>query len=223
MLSDYQVFLFDFDGLLVDTEGVHYAAYVELCRRKGYALTWDFQRFCVEAHGKAMGVWEALGREFPDFYDKKSREELYEEKKQIYVEMLSQVPPTLMPGVEPLLRMLEKEGISRAVVTNSPKQHIDIIKRSLPLLQTIPLWLTREDYAHPKPAPDGYLKAIQRLAKPHDRVIGFEDTLKGVKSLLAAGAEGVLVCPANHLHVPEALRLGAKHCESLSQYSTVMR
>lgn len=215
-IQDYQLFLFDFDGLLVDTEPLHYVSYKELCRRHGFDLNWDFRRFCVEAHGKAMGIWEALGKEFPHFYDRDPKEVLYEEKKTIYVELLEKANLELMEGVADLLLVLAEIGIARAVVTNSPKVHIEIIKRSLPILQTIPVWITREDYVNPKPAPDGYLKAIDILAKPKDRIIGFEDTLKGLKALLAAGTEGVLICPADHKHVEEGLSLGARHFTSLS-------
>jgi HAD superfamily hydrolase (TIGR01509 family) len=215
-IQNYQLFLFDFDGLLVDTEKTHFSAYVEMCRRHGFELQWDFQRFCLEAHGKAMGVWSGLIQEFPDLFAHGSKEELYEQKKQIYVELLQDTQLELMEGAIPLLNRLANLKISRAVVTNSPKAHIEIIKRSLPILETIPLWITREDYSQPKPDPEGYLKAIQILAKPNDRIIGFEDTLKGVKALLAAGAECIHVCPAGHKHIAESTSLGAKHFETLS-------
>lgn len=215
-IHNYQLFLFDFDGLLVDTEKMHYASYVELCRRHGFELKWDFRRFCREAHGKAMGIWEALGKEFPQIYAKDSKEVLYEEKKEIYVELLRGSSLELMEGAHPLLKALANSGIARAVVTNSPRSHIEIIKESLPILQTIPVWITREEYVHPKPAPDGYLKAIAKLASPNDRIIGFEDTLKGLRALLAAGVESILICPKELDHVQESVLLGAQHFEKLS-------
>lgn len=220
-VQNYQLFLFDFDGLLVDTEKLHYASYLELCDRRGCPLDWDFQRFCLEAHGKAMGIWEAIGKEHPHLYEQEPKEVLYEEKKQIYVQMLQTAQLELMEGVEVLLKRLADLKIARAVVTNSPKMHIEMIKRAVPVLQTIPVWITREDYSQPKPAPDGYLKAIGMLAKPGDKIVGFEDTLKGLKALLAADVEGVLICPANHRHVKEAVSLGAKHFESLASIWTL--
>ncbi|MES2121331.1 MAG: HAD family phosphatase [Chlamydiota bacterium] len=213
------IYLFDFDGLLVDTEKLHYMAYQQLCHRRGGELCWDFSRFCKEAHGKAGGVWEGIARECPQvFSNGVTREVLYEEKKAIYVELLRSTPLELMPGAAELLQFLADKDAKRAVVTNSPKAHIDIICEALPLLKTIPLWVTREDYLHPKPAPDGYLLAIEKLTggeKCDAEIIGFEDSLKGLKSLLAAGSKGVLVCPSGHEHLSEALSLGAIHLESL--------
>ena len=215
-IQDYQLFLFDFDGLLVDTECLHFAAYRELCRRYGCEMDWDFQRFCHEAHGKAMGIWDPLAREFPRIFEiEPNREILYEEKKKIYIQLLKNSPLKLMEGAACILKTLADKRAKRAVVTNSPREHIEIIKSSIPLLNTIPLWITREDYFHPKPSPEGYLKAIQQLGLPGDKIIGFEDTLKGLKALLSAGVESVLICPAQNPHVKEGLSLGAKHFESL--------
>jgi HAD superfamily hydrolase (TIGR01509 family) len=219
-IRDYQLFLFDFDGLLVDTEQLHFASYREMCFRHRCEMNWDFQRFCREAHSKAMGIWDALAREFPRiFEDEPCKEVLYEEKKSIYVELLKRARLELMEGAESLLTALADRGIKRAVVTNSPREHIEMIKKSLPLLQSIPVWITREDYSQPKPSPEGYLKAIERLAEAGDKMIGFEDTLKGLKALLAAGVESVLVCPTQSEHVQEGISLGAKHFASLSLIS----
>lgn len=216
-VAQYQLFLFDFDGLLVDTEQVHFASYREICARYGYALPWDFEQFCKEAHQVAMGVWLGIGREFPEmFTSERTKEALYEEKKQIYVEMLQETRLELMPGAESLLSLLENQALKRAVVTNSPKEHIDIIKQLLPVLQTIPHWVTREQYTLAKPSPEGYLKAIEMLASPGDKIIGFEDSFKGLKALLAAGVDAVLVCPEGLSHVAPSCALGAKHFPSLS-------
>ncbi len=215
-IDRYQVFLFDFDGLLVDTESLHHAAYLEMARRAGAPLDWDFARFCREAHGRAMGFFDGWEKEYPGILQRgASKAELYEEKKRIYAGLLGSSSLELMEGVEPLLRALEQKGKPRAVVTNSPKAHIEVIKEALPLLRTIPLWLTREDYTAPKPSPEGYLKAMGMLAGPGDRIVGFEDSLKGLQSLLAAGSEGVLICPSDAPAVEEAKRLGARHFESL--------
>lgn len=221
MIHDYELILLDFDGLLVDTERYHFAAYSELCRKRGFELTWDFSHFCVEAHGKAGGVWDGLAREFPQiFIDEPRKEVLYDEKKQIYIDILKNSELEFMEGAAEFLEMINAMGKKHAVVTNSPRAHIDVIKESLPLLKTIPLWVTREDYAQPKPSPEGYLKAMATLGE--GRAIGFEDTLKGLKALLAAGVDGVLVCPADHKHVPEGVSLGARHFTSL-QYFTATK
>ncbi len=219
-IQGYQLFLFDFDGLLVDTERLHFASYRELCRRYGCQMDWSFEQYCREAHGKPMGIFEGLAREFPQIFEKQPKKEvLYEEKKKIYEELLRCSPLELMEGAAALLTALSEKNVKRAVVTNSPRMHIHIIQESLPLLKSIPLWVTREDYSNPKPSPEGYLTAMEKLAEPGDRIIGFEDTIKGWKALHASGAESVLICPSQSSHVQECIALGAKHFESLASIS----
>ncbi len=222
--QDYQLYLLDFDGLLVDTEQLHYLSYMEMSRRNGYPLSWNFSRFCQEAHSKAMGFFEGLLKEYPHAFESgKTKEGLYEEKKKIYVELLESTPLKLMEGVETFLQSLETRCAKVAVVTNSPKAQVELIKKTLPVLQKIPVWVTREMYKEGKPSPEGYLKAIALLAKPGDKIIGFEDTLKGLKALLAAEVDSVLICPADQKHVEEGKRLGAYHFSSFSSYLTSMR
>jgi HAD superfamily hydrolase (TIGR01509 family) len=216
LLLRYELFLFDFDGLLVDTEPVHYAAYAEMCQRRGYTLEWTVEEYCKAAHVKSQGMRDALLVQFPGLLaGASSWDQLYAEKKQIYLQMLLEGKVQLMPGAEALLTRLQTEQVKHAVVTNSPREQIEVIKESSPVLQKIPLWLTREDYELPKPAPDGYLKAIERMEVSSGKVIGFEDSLKGLQSLCAAGVTAVLVCPLNHPQLEACGDLEKIHVETL--------
>lgn len=219
-IKNYQLFLFDFDGLLVDTEMLHYAAYRELCARRGFELNWEFEQYYAIANGKSFGVWDGIARDFPQMLERESRDALYSEKKAIYVEALQSADLMLMPGAEELLLQLAAAGVKRAVATNSPRHQIELISERLPVLKTISHWVTREDYAQAKPAPDSYLKAINALAASGDRIIGFEDSLKGLKALVAAGIDKpVLICPSHMSHVSECTALGAEHSISLAQFA----
>jgi len=183
-ISKFQLFLFDFDGLLVNTEALHFEAYQTLCARHGFKLNWDFSTYCGAAHFDATSLREALYAHLPGLYAKQPVwEELYAEKKEIYMELLRQGRLQLMPGVERLLRALQEVGIKRCVVTHSPQEQVDYIRQMIPTLNLIPHWVTREDYLHPKPAPDGYEIAIERFAARGDEMIGFEDSLRGLQAL----------------------------------------
>lgn len=50
----------------------------------------------------------------------------------------------------------------------------------------------------PKPDPECYLRAIALCAQPGDRIIGFEDSLRGLQALQQTSALPVLICPAHH-------------------------
>lgn len=221
-VSHFDLFLFDFDGLLVDTEKQHFEAYQELCRRRGYQLPWDINQFFAIAHLDATGIRKALEALFPILFEQEPHwEVLYAEKKRIYEESLQKSTPSLMPGVQALLEKLAQLGRKRCVVTNSPLRQIELIRDRIPILQTIPKWYTRETYQKPKPAPDGYLLAMAELKAERDRVIGFEDSIRGYQSLKNAGVPtAVLICPQSHplltVERPESL-LYASSFDDLSQ------
>lgn len=167
-----------------------------MLKQRGVKCSWTFDRFCELAHRNATALREAILSEFPTLGSDWSQ--LYAEKKQIYETRVAQGDVELMPGVAPLLGALAQSGIERCVVTNSFYGQISAIRKSQSSLQTIPHWITREDYEEPKPSSECYLKAIQRFGKPGGKVIGFEDSLRGLQALLGTPALPVLVCPSHH-------------------------
>jgi HAD superfamily hydrolase (TIGR01509 family) len=196
----FDLFLLDFDGLLVNTEELHFSAYKEMCRRRGFALNWNLTRFFGAAHFHATGLKEAIYQEFPQLLQQEPNwAVLYAEKKKIYQELLEKGDLELLVGVAEVLQGLADLGKRRCVVTNSAQVQTDLVRQRVPLLNTISAWFTRETYQEPKPHPECYLKAIEQLGKPGDRLIGFEDSVRGLKALAGAGvATRLLICPPDH-------------------------
>lgn len=195
-ISRYHLFLFDFDGLLVDTEQLHYQAYIRMCADRGYKLPWSFHRYSAAAHHKSTDLRDQIYAEFPDLHAKEPNwQVLYEEKKRHFLNLVENQPVPLMPGVAALLLALQEAGIKRCVVTHSAASLIERIRKQNPILDTIPHWVTRENYTNPKPHPECYQFAIAKFGEPHDKIIGFEDSPRGLHSLLETPAQPVLVCP----------------------------
>ena len=208
-IERFDLFLLDMDGLLVDTEKLHYQAYRTLCERHGFDLSWDMDQYLHVAHTSSDGLKNAL---LPKLGG--SWESLYAEKKKILMELFHGKKLELMPGVENFLKEVSEARAKRCVVTNSCKEQVEAIKHVLPILKTIPVWVTREDYEAPKPAPDAYLKAIELLFDPGDRVIGFEDSLRGIEALKSAGIDPVLVCDQTHPQMRDVSLDGIEHYHS---------
>lgn len=214
----FQFFLFDFDGLLVNTEYLHYQAYVNMLAQHGFRLSWNFAQFCELAHLNATALKENLYAEFSDLDP--NWEVLYAEKMKAYFELLIAGKVELMPGVAALLSALDVASIRRCVVTNSLLDQTKLIRSQIPILRTIDHWITREDYEKPKPYPDGYLRAIELYSKAGDRIIGFEDTLRGLQALRQTPATPVLICPGHHPLLEIALEGGGGHFESIAEIPT---
>lgn len=216
-MKDYQLFLFDFDGLLVNTEQVHFEAYKQMCLRRGFVLDWDYSKFCFAAHFESMGLRDQIYAQFPRLYEIEPLwEVLYAEKKQIYLELLKK-NVQLMPGVEEILLFLKEADLKSCVVTNSPSEQIEVIRRQNPLLNVIRNWMTREQYHLPKPHPESYLKAIEMYAKKEDRIIGFEDSPKGLQALLGTRAQPVMVCSFKHPFFEKSLNPKVIFIENFNQ------
>lgn len=203
----YQLFLFDFDGLLVNTEQLHYQAYIKMCAQRGFKLPWSFYRYSEAAHHKATGLRDQIYLEFPALKEQEPNwDVLYEEKKAAFLHLLHEGAAQLMPGVQVLLQALQDANIKRCVVTHSASPLVSLIRQQNPILNTIPHWIMREHYTQPKPHPECYLTAIHQLAQAGDRIIGFEDSPRGLKALLETQATPVLICPPDYPYLKDTLK-----------------
>ncbi len=215
-LDEVQLFLFDFDGLLVNTEEIHYQAYKNMCKGRGFDLPWDFPYYCTIAHYSSDGLRQQIYATFPELQKvEPDWKVLYAEKKQAFLDLVEHGAVHLMPGAERLLLLLQKADKKRCVVTHSSIDLIHKIIQQNPLLKTIPEWITREDYTHAKPDPECYLKAIETWAAPEDRIVGFEDTPRGMTALFGTRAQPVIVTTLNYAEIPEFLERGAHHFRTL--------
>src|SRR3990167_1344305 len=125
-IHNYQLFLFDFDGLLVDTEKLHFLAYQRTCARRGLTLDWNERQYAKLATFCANGLKRELTRRYPDLLG--GWDEFYLEKKSTYTKILYEQGTELMPAVADLLQALAKTTIARCVVTHSPKDHMAVIR-----------------------------------------------------------------------------------------------
>ncbi len=215
-IEHYDLFLFDFDGLLVNTEEIHFEAYRRMLADYGYDLDWSFAEYCLNAHYGSdrlrASIFESfpqLKKEHPDF------EPLYENKKRQLISLLHHGDAHLMPGAQLLLEALHSAKKTCCVVTNSTEEFVTILREKNPILNTIEHWITRDHYTHAKPNPECYLKAIENYANESDVVIGFEDTPRGLRALMQTPAKPVMVTAVDYPELPEFLNGGVKHFRAL--------
>lgn len=214
-IKKYDAFLFDFDGLLVNTEEMHYNAYKKMMLDRNVPLTWDFNRYCSAAHYDATAFRDQITEEYPELFNAEPNWDImYKEKQKAVLDQVEAGQTELMPGVEKLLLALQAADKPRAVVTHSPLKLIEMIKSQNPVLQTIPLWITREQYSKPKPDPECYHYAISLMNKPGYKFIGFEDTPRGITALSQTEAQAVIICKANYPELPLFIEKGIKHFTS---------
>jgi HAD superfamily hydrolase (TIGR01509 family) len=179
-------FLFDFDGLLLDTEGPSYRAWAELYERHGHELaleTWaaavgTIGGFDPERHLAGLGVAlddEALATRRQRDLDLCDLEEL-------------------RPGVVELLDEAERRGIHVGIVSASSDWWIERHLSHRGVLDRFELVVCANgDAARAKPRPDLYLEALERLEVVAADAVAFEDSPNGVAAAKAAGIYTVAV------------------------------
>lgn len=212
-LLQKRVHLFDFDGLLVNTEQLHFQAYREMVEDKGAVFDVDFLTFASYAHTGSTKLKEYLLKTFP-VLQSTPWDTLYQEKQTRYINLVHHGDIDFMPGAKAFIELLLDEGKKLAVVTNSTKALTDAVQDRLPALELVDTWITREKYEQAKPAPDAYLAGLKHFAAQADDAIGYEDSLRGAQSIAAAGIDPILVCHPDHPQMSDEFIQSIPHFES---------
>jgi HAD superfamily hydrolase (TIGR01509 family) len=174
--------LFDFDGLLVDTESPSFDAWAGVYREHGHELT-------LETWSAAIGTLDG----FDPFADLEGRlgrpldrERVNERRREI--EFAAADLEELRDGVAEYLEEAQRLGLARAIVSSSSQ---DWIRRHLERLDLLDGWSSivaaDGDAARAKPRPTLYLEALDRLDVTADEAIAFEDSPNGITAAKAAG------------------------------------
>ena len=183
--GDFDAYIFDCDGTLADTMGLHYEAWKMALAPHGAHLpedlyyTWGGRptREIVEALNEMQGLFMDPDHVVP------YKEGLYH---------------TLLPetkAIEPVVAFARSMHGKKplAVASGGGRLAVTSTLEKLGLLPLFDVIVTSEDYTNGKPAPDPYLEAARRLGIAPSGCLVFEDTEVGRQSAHAAGMECILV------------------------------
>lgn len=206
MTGPYDAILFDFDGVLVDSEPVHHAVWQEVLAPYSISLDWDdYQRRCIGVSDKEMilELCAIAGR--PHEFDRLWNE--YPRKRALLRERMLAAPPVF----EESLALVRELAAHRplAVVTSSARNEVEPVLERVGIRPCFVTCVFGEDVSRLKPDPEPYTLAAARLGVRRPLVI--EDSGAGCASARAAGFEFVRVSAAHAV----ALEVRA-HLASLS-------
>jgi HAD superfamily hydrolase (TIGR01509 family) len=181
-LQNIRAGLFDFDGLIINSEPFWEKADEAILREQDKEYTLN-----ARIHMLGKGLRESTEYFKQTFGLGKSVDELIEERSALMYNFL--LPNAkLMDGVVELIYSFHKKGIVLAVVTGGhKKEKVVEILDSFGLDLYFPVVITREDVKRGKPAPDPFLKAASALGVKSEECLVLEDSPSGVVSGKAAG------------------------------------
>jgi len=184
-LNQYEAFIFDLDGTLIDSEGYHadgFALAVETL--SGYELTEAERREFFEAHTSTFTPVLA------------ERHGLDLDPEQVLEHKRAHVRKHFRTDVFPqAISFISKwRGRKRlALASNSPKHFVRDALVSGRMIDLFEAVCTADDVAHRKPSPEIYELVLERLGLESSEVLVFEDSPAGVISAQAAGCPVILV------------------------------
>jgi HAD superfamily hydrolase (TIGR01509 family) len=183
-MQEFDAILFDFDGVLADTEPLHWACWAEVLAHVGVTLEWEFYRdYCIGIDDREMIRMMATRANPPQKWE--DLWALYPSKKELFRERTILHPP-FARGVGALLAGLHAD-YKLAVVSSSSCSEIEpllVAARLRPYFGTI---VGGESVKRQKPDPEPYLMAARRLDAKRPLVV--EDSEAGLASGRAAGFE----------------------------------
>jgi pseudouridine-5'-monophosphatase len=179
--------LFDFDGLLADSEPLQEAAWHRFVARYDRVLQQDLMRrmFGLRLVDSAALVREELGLPL-------SVEQVMQERDAEFLASLSGLLQP-MPEAGVTVRAMAELGLRIGLATSGHRRYLTMALGELGLTKAFDVIVTGDTVARGKPAPDIFLRAAELLGVPPAQCVVVEDAPHGISAARAAGMFAVAV------------------------------
>jgi HAD superfamily hydrolase (TIGR01509 family) len=179
-------FVFDMDGVIVDTNPYHKITLRQFAEKYGYTLSEE--ELIKKIYGRTNKEW------IPNLFGRAmSSEEVSrfgEEKEQLFRDLYEK-DIVEVAGLTTFLDQAMQLNIQMAIGTSAPRSNVDFVLKHTGIEKFFPVILDESHVTHGKPNPEIYINCAAALNFPPAQVIVFEDSLSGVAAGLAAGCHVV--------------------------------
>ena len=179
--------IFDMDGVLINTEPLHYKCWKEAVKEDGINLTYDVYKACIGA------TREVLLEIIKDHYGKVYEDpaEVLHRMKEKKMQFIEQEGFPMLDGVKESIEALHNAGYHLAVASSSPRDAIEMTLEAIGIRKCFDSITSGSEVEHSKPAPDTFLCAMERLGMTPSDCLVIEDSTNGGKAAKAAGMKCV--------------------------------
>jgi len=205
--------VFDFDGVLADSEPLHLRAYQEVLSSLGVTLTRE------DYYAKYLGyndedmlrkLTEAQGWKM----DERRLKALIAEKCRVFDQVID-AADVLYPGAAACIERMAA-AFPVGIASGALRHEIEAVLRRAGLAEHFKFIVASGDTPHSKPAPDPYRRAAELHGLPPAACLAIEDSRWGIESAQSAGLSCIAVA---HTYPPEELTMADRVVRSLDEIS----
>lgn len=181
--------VFDFDGILLDSETPEFESHRLILARYGVFLTVDdwVHQIGIYTEGYERHWYHRIPEDHRTAY---SYDDFVADKHRLFRELVSHQP---MRGIAALLDVLADAGVPLAVASSSPARWVAPALKRIGIAHRFGAVVTGDLVERRKPAPDVYLRAAERLGVNPGRSVAIEDSAPGIAAARAAGMKVVCI------------------------------
>ena len=174
--------LFDFDGLILDTETPIFQAWGDKFREYGQELIIEEWAEILGKSGKEIGPIESFLETIGDVI---KQEEIFREVSQKELALVKQQKP--LPGAVELIKKAKADGIKLGIVSSSDREWVHTHLNRLDLLEYFDHTSCSDDVVDAKPDPALYRLGLEKMGSYPEKVLVLEDSPNGVLAAKRAG------------------------------------
>ncbi|MCH8120987.1 MAG: HAD family phosphatase [Planctomycetes bacterium] len=212
--------IFDFDGVISDSEILHFRAFNQMLAQYGIEITIkDYYKTYLgfnDADCYKLLIHQGLLK-----IDEQQIDDLVKQKKQIF-EKLAKTEGKIIEGVRDFLIMLEDNDMPMAICSGSLLTEVEMVLEEARLRHLFEVIVSADHVKKGKPDPEGFLLTLQRLnesleeAITANQCIVIEDSHWGLEAAKAAGMHTIAV---TNSYDAEQLNMAEKIVARLSELS----
>jgi beta-phosphoglucomutase len=200
-----QAVILDFDGVITDSEILHFRALNNVLAKYGFQMTKKdyYQNYLGLSD---LDFFKELEQKGKLQLDSRQMQQALDEKKQLY-EKLAMTEGRIIEGVRSFLEMLRQNNIPMAICSGALLSEINLILEGAQLRNFFEVIVSAEQIKKGKPAPDGLLLTLRKLNEKSrnpitaDQCVVIEDSHWGLEAAKAAGMHPVAV--TNSYNAPQ--------------------
>jgi HAD superfamily hydrolase (TIGR01509 family) len=180
----YRSILFDLDGVLTDSQPLHYDVDIAVMSALGVQI----DEATVQNYA-GMRTYDRFLAFKRDFLLTQDIHEIVDLHVRTMRDKLSKADVEPIPNVRETLQKLKDEGMTMVVASSSSIDFIESILTKMDIRHFFAHIVSGESMANGKPAPDIFIEAAKQSGQPKENCMVVEDSANGVKAAVAAGID----------------------------------